>query len=668
MGEAEKKFAEKSGNAAPVAGTATGPGRRTPWRFEERGRKPRVRSAQVAEFVGKWQGFAEELATALEKSGNRRWAPEWVYERSPQAIAKRGVAPFRVVRFAEIADERTLARLSRICERQWLRYLEDGRAAWVAEAAKRGENAGSASLGYERHLCKESLYYLGKFVLGYDRLTFHLHFGMAATMERLPDGYRGLREFPRDSYKSTVLVITFMVQAVLRNPEVTILLKSNKDENASKKVSEAKGHFFGAEAGSPNRLLPRLFPELRPIKQAQQGSDSFWRCPAAKRSQQEGTYEAAGVGASKTSQHYDMILGDDFWDQKSVTSREMTAKVNKELDEIEYLLAEPRTGKIVFVGTRFAHDDATIRFLRSSRFECVIVGGLLPCGRSVFPESLTLEAMMEQGEQNSYVFSCQIMLWPRVEDQALKREWLRYLRYTDIRAAELSGRLATRRVILTDCTASGAETSDNVAVIPVVIDSEGRKTAVQAVRERMEPSAFVALICSLWDRWKPEFVVRQKTMLETTLQSFFREENRRRIDAGKDAVRFYDYSLGKREKKGRITASIQPRLQRGELLLDPDMSNLDEIEGEILSHPNSNEDDFLDALAMLDDPVVSRVPARPETAEKVPTHADYARESAAAASDGLENEERHARAAMAYAAMKGTQGKGRERVPGRFGV
>lgn len=513
------------------------------------------------------------------------------------------------IQFAEIESTRRLKRYSDFCERDYLGRIRDMRDRFIASQVENGVGADEARRFFFRRLCQRDLYYLAKYVLGYDKLTFHLHKGMCDSVNDLEPGYRGLREFPRDAFKTTCMSIAFMVQQVLRNVNVRILLKSNAEGNASKKICEAKNHFTKEES----KLL-KLFPELAPKGEKDKGSGTYWKCPAATSVQEDGTLVASGVGSSKVSQHFDIIIGDDFWDEKSVTSLETQAKTAKELDGLEYLLVSPASGIILFIGTRFAHDDPTRRLLDDDRYHCIIVSGILPNGREIFPESMPKTMYLSQARSSLYVFSCQVMLNPTTEDSGFKREWFRYMGHDELRQAKNQGKLAYRTVIICDSAVDGKASSDNIMLGVVLIDSHKRRTLVECVREKMEPSVFVKTICDYWDKWQPEFVVRQKTALETTIQSFFREKNKERLEQGKNMVRFYDYSLGKREKKRRITAALQPLFQEGWLYFDPRLQYLQEIERECLEHPNSKNDDVLDGLAMLDDPVVSRIPQAPDGA------------------------------------------------------
>lgn len=527
-----------------------------------------------------------------------RWRPQLLYRNFQQIW--RDTETGEEIDFAKIADVAELKKASDRAEAQYFEKIQKARREWLSRFTE-GEQE-EALRQFERELCKVDPYYLGKVWLGYKDAVFHLHYFMANTMApaRVGPGYRGLREFARDCYKTTFLCVTFSVQRIIRDPNVTILYKSNAADNAAKKVQEIKNHFLH------NEKFALLFPEHKPRRLSDEGSGAAWRTPCRTKVQAENTVSAAGVGSSKggTSQHYDIIIGDDFWDERSVTSPEKVAAVKKDMAGIEYLLASPGKGIVVYVGTRFAHDDPTTSLEKMREYDCIIVSGLLACGRSIFPESLSLAKFIDQS-QEPYVFSCQVILNPTESNRGFQRSWFRYQAWADCRRLEAEGRRAYRKIILTDAAGDDKKGSDPVALIVVACDDQGLYHVIDYQEELLAPSDFVERLFQLWDRWQPEFIVRQKTLLETTIMSFMDRANRQRGADGKSMVRFHHYSLGKREKKGRITASLQPLFSHGRIVFDPDIPDLHKLERALLEHPRSANDNGPDALSLLDDPACS---------------------------------------------------------------
>lgn len=552
------------------------------------------------------------------------------------------------VDFMAFEDENELIEASAKAEEQWLDEICKKRAEWLNRFPAGAHE--TALRQFERELCRQSLYYLCKYVLGYRDMVFHLHYFMARTVEDVEPGYRGLREFPRDSFKSTVMTIGFCVQRVLRDPEVSILIKSNQEQNAGKKLQEAKHHFLTELSAEQKQTigknrekaavrwwdlgLKELFPEHYGTTVKARGTGSYWKSPAATRPQKEGTFEAAGVGTSKTSQHYDIIIGDDFWDQKSVTSLEVSSKVNKELAELEYLFKSPRMGIALFVGTRFAHDDPTERFVNSREYHCVIVSGLTFTGRSLFPESLSIEKFYDQAHNELYVFTCQIMLNPTRAGQKVKAEWFRYLKPGDVLAAEQSRELKVSRIVLTDWSGSANKTSDEAAVMVILKDSLGRRLVADYHLVKLTPLDFMKLVFNVCDKWEVPVVAFQKSPLEVSMESFWDQMNRDRSLEGKRTIGKKWIPIQKQSKKARIRALLGP-LQSGTVYFNPLDDQQKELENEFLSFPDTNVDHGMDCLAGLTHFEVGACPGAPKVPSVLPVQdGAMIRETANAIRDG----------------------------------
>ena len=557
--------------------------------------------------------FASFVAEQTAKSRADNFQQRYIFLKKPKNFKS---APGIFVKgatievdFAQMSDESDVILWSKLAELDWLddlarmrdQFVLD-RCSKITDPIKKTAMQFDATREFERNLCQNSLYYLVKFILGYDKTVFHLHYFTCRTMEKLRPGYRGLRELPRDTYKSTCMVIGFMIQQVLINPQVRILLKSNTEKNASSKPKESRAHF------ERNQLMRQLFPEHSTVKSADLGSGTKWNSRANTSMQQEGNFTAAGVGSSQTSQHYDIIIGDDFWDQKSVKSPEVMTKCRGEMAEIEYLLAAPQEGKIIFIGTRFAHDDPTTDLLQDDRCQCIIVSGVTPTGRSLFPEQMGLQSFYSQWKKHAYVFSCQVMLNPTADDASFRREWFGYLSYADIQKAEKEGKIRSQIILLTDAAGDNADKSDFVAIMAVNKDSLNRYTVIDYIREKLTPSDFLKRVFSMFDKYTASYVVRQNAPLENALVSFIRDSNRDRHKAGRRIVKFKKISLGKQSKTARMSG-LQPYFQQERIFFDPALDHLSELENEILSFPhNMSNDDGMDALAEITDEEVSKCP------------------------------------------------------------
>jgi len=454
---------------------------------------------------------------------------------------------------------------------------------------------------FRRELYKRDLYYLEKFVLGYDKMRFHLHYPLCLSASELPPRFMGLWELPRGHYKTTCLTIGPAVQSVLRDPNTAILFMSNVDENASAKMGEARSLFSYCDE------LKRWFPEHEPKTVAQRGNSEGWNSPARRTGRAESTFEVAGADTRKVGKHYDEIAMDDLWDSKSVTSPGVAQRTLDLLDAAKYLLRAD--GPIKVVGTRWSFDDPTETLVKDGRVQAVIVSAVRKDGEALFPEFKPLPVLFEEWRSHPYNFSCQMMLNPTLEDRSFRKEWFRYVKVAEVLRLESEGQLATTRVLLTDAQGTGARSTDWNAALVVLADSLGRYTVAEYYHEKSQPNEFIDVCFALADKWSCRMVACQKAPLESSLQSFIQERRKARLEKGQRAVNWYPVSLAKTAKTDRMQA-LQPYFAAGRVYFaEEDMEAQQELEQEILQFPmNMSADDGMDALSMLTDPVVGKVP------------------------------------------------------------
>jgi hypothetical protein len=525
----------------------------------------------------------------------------WIHEEARRAISKNWHPNF--------GGEPLTPQNARLYEKVYLDQIAEFQDQYLFEAGLQGLSDDDAVTAFERHLCKTDSYFLGKYVLGYDLMTFHLHYPMCMLAQKrlATPGSRSLFQFARDCYKTTCLHKIQNVQAILNDPNIRILVKSAAESNAAAMIVETKQHFWD------NDRLAKLFPEHVPPTKAARGSDSKWITAARNTNRSEGTLNASGVGATKVSAHYDRIVGDDFWDADSVTTTQQIQKCLKEIDDITYLLQAPAQGTIMFIATRWSHDDPTEDFERKPKYQCTIVSGITKAGQSIFPEQLPLEEFYHQSQNHLYNFSCQIMLNPRNADQQFRQEWFRYLDMEEVKMLVREKRLTVRCAILTDYAGDDAQTSDNAAVIAVVMDNKKRIIVADYRYEKMNPHAAIEASFHMAKKWDADMIVYQKAPLEKAILPFMRARNMEERNGAGRSFLLHPYSLGKRSKQKRMLA-LQPLFQEGVIYFQQHMR---ELEMQIMKFPyNQLADDLMDALSEVTDVFVSRVPShKPEKPE-----------------------------------------------------
>ncbi len=529
------------------------------------------------------------------------WNPIWTYRRPDGRTAR--------VEWCKISHPRRIAHLSRFAERCYLADIAERRSRFITIQTEQGWSIQRAGNYFDRELCKNDLYYLAKFVLGYDRLAFHYHYYMAQSMRNLPVAYRGLRQFPRDTYKSTVCTVSYSVQEIIRDPNVRILIYCNSKENAFKRMGEAKDHFL--KEGS---RLHQLFPEHFSAKLKDQGAGGRWDSPASNKVQKEGTLNAIGVGGRSTSNHYTKIIADDFWDEKSVESQMMTTKTNKLLPKIKYLLDEPQKGIIVFVGTRFSQSDPTTALQKWPDFHAMIAPAVLPVGRSLFPEKYSLEFLHHDWETDARSFSCNMMQNPKEGAMSFQREWFKYRYYKDLRDMREKRRLDYYLKILVDFPGTGQ--GDRGGLLVTAFDSNREYTLVDASYFKGTLSDFIVHIYDKVDQYpEARSIIVQKAALEGIAAHIWESVERDRRELGKITPPWESVSLRGNKKESRILSSLQPRYQTGRIYHNPDAPDIRQLEYQLINFMTGVPDDMPDALEPIGTDAVSIFPQTPKEPE-----------------------------------------------------
>lgn len=125
-----------------------------------------------------------------------------------------------------------------------------------------------------RRRCLTDLDFLVRHVLYRNEAAKYgpFHKWMADTVGKVP-GTRELWLLPRDHFKTTILTIGHAIQQILRDPNVSILIVSAKDEHAMLMSEEIRKQFVF------NSDLRTLFPDHCPVKMDELGAKGEWTIP-----------------------------------------------------------------------------------------------------------------------------------------------------------------------------------------------------------------------------------------------------------------------------------------------------------------------------------------------------------------------------------------------------
>jgi hypothetical protein len=189
----------------------------------------------------------------------------------------------------------------------------------------------------------DSLYLTAKMLLGYRDVNWRTHGDMIRALEDSTD--RKLIVMPRGTFKSSISSVSYPIQCLTKNWNLRVLIDSEVYTNAKNFLREIAQHLEGEK-------FTQMYGPTR---------GSTWNegeITVAQRTKvlKEASITASGIGAEKTSQHYDLIIMDDLNSPKNSATPEGREKV---INHFKYNMAllEPG-GTAVLVGTRYAANDA----------------------------------------------------------------------------------------------------------------------------------------------------------------------------------------------------------------------------------------------------------------------------------------------------------------------
>lgn len=195
----------------------------------------------------------------------------------------------------------------------------------------------------ERQLYLDSFYHFAKYCLEYKDMVPHVHGRMARILEE-PTPNK-LLCVPRGTFKSSLASVAYPIWRVLKNPNIRIMIDSEVYTNSTNYLREIKGHLQN------NQRFIRLFGDLAgPV-----WTESEIIVSTRTVNKKEPTIVASGIGAGKTGQHYDLIIGDDLSSPKNTMNQEQADKVVMHYRLYTSLL-DPG-GEKVIIGTRYSEID-----------------------------------------------------------------------------------------------------------------------------------------------------------------------------------------------------------------------------------------------------------------------------------------------------------------------
>lgn len=197
----------------------------------------------------------------------------------------------------------------------------------------------------------ESLGAFCKGVLGYKDVNKHTHGDTLAALES--DAKRRIIVLPRGCLKSSLCSVAYPLWRLTKNPNLRILIVSEKYTNAKNLLRDIKNH----------AVSPQFINTFAAVHESPVWNEGEVIFSTRTKIIKEPSIRAAGIGVEVTGQHFDIIILDDVNGPANSKTPEHCEKV---VTYYKYLtsILEP-DGEIDLVGTRYASNDAIGHILRN---------------------------------------------------------------------------------------------------------------------------------------------------------------------------------------------------------------------------------------------------------------------------------------------------------------
>jgi hypothetical protein len=460
-------------------------------------------------------------------------------------------------------------------------------------------------------------------------------FVAGTTGEPALDGarYRKL-ELPRDWGKTTLVTQGYVIQRVCADPDISVLIANEKEQNAKDFLAAIKWQF------ESNELLRALFPEVIPPDL----NETTWSASriVANRSsgRKEPTVFVIGVGGTVTGMHPDLIVVDDMISREAMEnaragSWQIMHQVNRWINQLDPLVNKnhPKHG-VIFIGTRWWHGDSYEHVERAYGYgetptlyslRCKLPSGetqvmhaqrmgdlaiyrrqAIEHARSAFPEKWSLDDLAKIRVRDEALFACNYMNNPSDELTAtFKAEWLRYYAWLDDSQVTFTDGAGTKKVarirdldvlFFVDPGGFGTrqvEDRARAAIVVIGSDGAGMHLVLDVYSEKDTFLACIQQIVSWVTRYQPRKLVIERAGQQGAFIQLVREHL---AQAGLVAS-IEEVRPTRLQKEIRILG-LEPYFQRGEILLGKG-PNMHELRTQYRQFPRAARLDVLDALAYL---------------------------------------------------------------------
>lgn len=213
--------------------------------------------------------------------------------------------------------------------KEWLETLSKEQQAFVLQEILRSKY-------------RNSLFLTSK-LLGYKDINYRTHGAVIESLEA--SSKRKLIVMPRGTLKSSLASVAYPIWLLLRNPNLRIMIDSEKYDNSKNFLREIKMHL-------QSEALISVFGTFK--------TESVWNegeIIIAQRNKilKEASVVCSGVGVSRVGQHVDVLICDDMNSDKNSQTKEGCQKIVDHY-RLNTSILEP-TGTLIVIGTRYSEND-----------------------------------------------------------------------------------------------------------------------------------------------------------------------------------------------------------------------------------------------------------------------------------------------------------------------
>jgi len=356
---------------------------------------------------------------------------------------------------------------------------------------------------------------------------------------------------PRSSFKTTIIGIGLPLWLLCRNPDWTIAIVGKSDDKSIATLNAIDDHI------NNNAILKRYFGS---VLSQNKDKNTRWNLREkfiggrTKVGERAPSLWASSVGSFAPSYHFNAIIIDDPIDDKTVTSDELTTKVDSFMDSVVPILDKPRLRYVV--GTRWGLMDIYYKLMQmrykvgwkeSPVFDRYIRSVYNPDGSLWFPEKFNEEEIAKIKAQcrTSYIFASQYLMKPIPQgEQHLEIDKVDL--YTDGEHPKRDSMFVVVGVDPADPDASG---DSYWAIWAMGVDGDRHYWDLETVKAKKKASEVVKEIIRICMKWKADTLLVERTIISKT---FIDAVLKNEIDRSNLKVRLVTDSPRSRSKVDRI--------------------------------------------------------------------------------------------------------------------